>query len=41
MSPPVAKPCVEQVVADQFGALYAVHNADQTIVFELIVRNAA
>ena len=40
-SPPTAKPRVEQLVADQFGALYAIRKANETIVFELIVRNAA
>ena len=37
----VSKPRVEQVVADQFGALYAVRKPDQTMMFELIVRRAA
>jgi hypothetical protein len=40
-SPPIAKPRVEQLVADQFGALYSIRKADQTMVFELIVRSAA
>jgi len=40
-STPEVKPRVEQVVADEFGALYAVRKADQTMMFELIVQTAA
>lgn len=40
-STPVAKPRVEQVVADEYGALYSVRKADQTMMFELIVLSAA
>jgi hypothetical protein len=32
---------VEQVVADDYGAVYAVRRANETTVFELILRRAA
>jgi hypothetical protein len=40
-SPPVTKWRVEQVAADDHGAVYAVRSADETTVFELILRGAA
>ena len=40
-SPTTDEPHVQQVMADEFGALYSVQRADQTMVFELIVRCAA
>jgi hypothetical protein len=40
-SPPVTEPRVEQIAADDLGAVYAVRSADQTTVFELIPRDAA
>jgi predicted metal-dependent hydrolase len=40
-SPPANKRRVEQIVADEFGAIYAVRNANETITFELILRRAA
>jgi len=40
-SPPVTKRRVEQIAADNFGAVYAVRSADETTVFELILRRAA
>jgi hypothetical protein len=41
VSPPVIEPRVEQIAVDEFGAVYAAHGADQTTVFELILRRAA
>jgi len=41
VSTPTAKPRVEQLVTDQFGALYSICKANETMVFELIVRRAA
>ena len=41
VSTSAAKPRVEQLVTDQFGALYAIRKPNETIVFELIVRRAA
>ena len=40
-SPPVTKRRVEQVAADDHGAVYAVRCADETTVFELILPGAA
>jgi hypothetical protein len=40
-SRPVATRRIEQIVADDFGAIYAVHTADAMTVFELILRSAA
>jgi hypothetical protein len=40
-SPPVTERRVEQIVADDYGAVYAVRSADETTVFELILRGAA
>ena len=39
--PPVTKRRIEQIVADDYGAVYAVRNADEKTVFELILRGAA
>jgi hypothetical protein len=39
--PPVTEREVEQVVADDYGTVYAVRRADTTTVFELIRRRAA
>jgi len=38
---PASKPLVEQIVADAYGALYAVRSANETKVFELILYRAA
>jgi hypothetical protein len=38
---PVTERRVEQLAADDFGAVYAVRCADETTVFELILRSAA
>lgn len=40
-SPPETKRRIEQIVADAYGAVYAVRSADETTVFELILRSAA
>ena len=40
-SPPVTEWRVEQIEANDVGAVYAVRSADQTTVFELILRGAA
>lgn len=38
---PVVKRRIEQIVADDLGAIYAVHGADEMTVFDLILRSAA
>jgi hypothetical protein len=38
---PVTERRVEQIVADDYGAVYTVRHAVETTVFELIVRSAA
>lgn len=38
---PAHKALVEQIVADAYGALYAVRSANETKVFELILHRAA
>lgn len=40
-SRPAVKRQIEQIVADDFGAVYAVRSAEETTVFELILRSAA
>ncbi len=40
-SPSVNERRVEQIAADDFGSVYAVRSADETTVFEVILRNAA
>jgi len=40
-SPRVTKRRIEQIVADAYGAVYAVRSADEPTVFELILRGAA
>jgi hypothetical protein len=40
-SPPVTKREIEQVAADDFRAVYAIRTANETTVFELILRSAA
>jgi hypothetical protein len=40
-SPPATERRVEQMVADDYGAVYAVCSADETTVFEVILRGAA
>ena len=37
----VVKPRIEQLVADDFGAVYAVRSADETTVFEVVLGSAA
>jgi len=39
--PPVTKRRIEQMVADAYGAVYAVRSADEKTMFELILRGAA
>ena len=39
-APPVTESRVEQIAADDLGAVYAVRSADQTTLFELILRAA-
>ena len=38
---PETKRQIEQIVTDDYGAVYAVRRADETTVFELILRGAA
>jgi hypothetical protein len=38
---PATKRQIEQIVADEYGSVYAVRRADETTVFELIVRDVA
>jgi len=40
-SPPATKRRIEQIEVDAYGAVYAVRSADETTVFELILRGAA
>jgi hypothetical protein len=40
-SPPTTKRLIEQIVADKYRAVYAVHSADETKAFELILCRAA
>ena len=40
-APPVTDREVKQIVADDHGAVYTVHSADETKVFELILHRAA
>jgi len=40
-SPSATERRIEQIAADDFGAVYAVHSADETTVFEVILRAAA
>jgi len=40
-SRPRCEPLVEQIVVDDHGALYAVRNADEVKVFELILHRVA
>jgi hypothetical protein len=40
-SPSATERQVEQIAADDFGAVYAVRSADETTVFEVILRTAA
>jgi hypothetical protein len=40
-SPSVTERRVEQIAADDFGAVYAVRSADETTVFEVILGSAA
>jgi hypothetical protein len=39
--PPITKRRIEQIVADKYGAVYAVRGEDETTVFELILGRAA
>jgi hypothetical protein len=41
VSLPVSESQIEQIVADEYGAVYAVRNEDATRVFELILFSAA
>jgi hypothetical protein len=41
VSPPVTECRVEQIVARDFGTVYEVRTAEETIVFELILCGAA